>query len=239
MKKIPLLLCLTLLLFGCASQKDPQVDSVREQIQALPTVEQFQALDARAQQEAYNDTQIAYDAYMALTEAQRQQISGAAEIFQALFAHFNSQVMPLPETETSVPTTEAETIPETAAPVVVALTEEEKELLLKIGMAELGNGDCVQCIALVMRTVLNRVESDRFAGSVRGVLYTPEQFTPVMDGSFENAEPNALCQEALDMVIHGWDESQGACFYEFCEGESWHSQNLQLLFQHCDTRFYQ
>ena len=40
------------------------------------------------------------------------------------------------------------------------------------------------------------------------------------------------------MVMRGWDESQGALYYEWCEGESWHSQNLNLLFQHCDVRFY-
>mgnify|MGYP006898678300 CR=1 FL=1 len=44
--------------------------------------------------------------------------------------------------------------------------------------------------------------------------------------------------EALEMIKTGWDESQGALYYEWCEGESWHSKNLTLLFQHCDTRFY-
>lgn len=241
MRKLALFLCMALLLGACSSREDPQVEAVRKQIQALPAVEQFQAMDEAARQEGYNTTQSAYDAYMALTEAQRQQIDGAEEIFEALFGYFNSQIMPLQEAEAFLPEPEpeAETQPETTAPeVVVVLTEEEKELLLKIGMAELGNGECAECIALVMRTVLNRVESDRFADNVRSVLYTPDQFTPVLDGSFHKAEPNALCQEALDMVIHGWDESQGACFYEFCEGESWHSKNLELLFQHCNTRFY-
>ena len=47
------------------------------------------------------------------------------------------------------------------------------------------------------------------------------------------------CYAALDLVIRGWDESQGALFYEFCEGESWHSKNLKLLTEHCNTRFYE
>jgi len=122
---------------------------------------------------------------------------------------------------------------------VVELSEEDKQLLLKIGMAELGKEGCVECIALVMCTVRNRVESGRFSGSIRGVLYAKDQFTPVMDGTFETAVPNDACCEALAMVQSGWDESQGALYYEFCEGESWHSRNLQLLTQHCNTRFYQ
>lgn len=149
--------------------------------------------------------------------------------------------------ETVLPTFAEETLPpttvpptaETQPPIVLDLSEEDRELLLKIGMAELGEEGCAECIALVMCTVLNRVESSRFSSTVRGVLYAQDQFTPVMDGSFETAEPNAVCHEALDMVLRGWDESQGALFYEFCQGESWHSKNLQLLTEHCNTRFYQ
>lgn len=133
--------------------------------------------------------------------------------------------------------TEPETVPTIPEPVI-ELTEEEKTMLLKLGMAERGNAGCTECIALVMRTVLNRVEADRFGSSVRSVILAPEQFTPVMDGSYDSAQPNQLCREALDMILWGWDESQGALFYEWCEGESWHSKNLHLLFQHCDVRFY-
>ena len=121
---------------------------------------------------------------------------------------------------------------------VLELTEDEKNMLLKLGMAERGKENCTECIALIMRTVLNRVEADRFGKSIRSVILAPEQFTPVMDGTFDSAEPNQRCYDALEMVIYGWDESQGALFYEWCEGESWHSKNLHLLFQHCDVRFY-
>lgn len=117
-------------------------------------------------------------------------------------------------------------------------TEEEKQMLLKIGMAERGNTGCPECIALVMCVLQNRVEADRFGSSIRSVLFAPEQFTPVMDGSYYNAKPNENCYDAYEMVCSGWDESQGALYYEWCEGESWHSQNLNLLFQHCDVRFY-
>lgn len=243
MKKVILLLCLSILLCGCASGQDAQVEAVREQILALPSVEEFAALDGDARLEAYNRTQAAYDAYMSLTEKQRQQLSKAEEIFENLFSWFNSQVMPLMETapeiteETTMETT-VETTVETTLPDVILLTEEEKQLLLKLGMAERGDTGCTECIALVMRTVLNRVEADRFPSSVRNVIYAQDQFTPVMDGSFETAEPNDQCYAALEMVIKGWDESQGALFYEWCEGESWHSKNLELLFQHCDTRYY-
>lgn len=139
----------------------------------------------------------------------------------------------LPTTQPTVPTTE-----ETEPPIVVELTDEEQRLLKKLAMAELGQDQCTECLALVMCTVLNRVESDRFGSSVKGVIYAENQFTPVADGTFEDAIPDPRCDKALQMVMEGWDESEGALYYEFCEGESWHSQNLELLFQHCNTRFY-
>lgn len=152
----------------------------------------------------------------------------------------------VPVTVTVPTTVPAETIPpETTLPEnteappepVVILTEEEKTMLLKIGMAERGNTECTQCIALVMCSILNRVEAGQFS-SIRSTLFAQDQYLPVSDGSYYTAEPNEYCYEALEMVIYGWDESQGAMFYEWCEGESWHSKNLNLLFQHCDTRFY-
>ena len=114
---------------------------------------------------------------------------------------------------TTVPTLATEpTVPETTEPPpvpVLNLTEEEQTMLLKIGMAELGKEDCTECIALVMCTVLNRVNADRFGSSIRSVLFAQDQFTPVMDGTYDTAEPNDRCRDALEMVIYGWDESQG------------------------------
>ena len=140
-------------------------------------------------------------------------------------------------TELEVLPSEPETIPATTEPMLF-LTEKEKNMLLKLGMAERGNSECKECIALIMRTVLNRTEVKHFGDDIRSVITAPGQFTPVSNGSYYSAEPNQLCYEALEMVICGWDESQGALYYEWCESESWHSKNLNLLFQHCDVRFY-
>ena len=145
-------------------------------------------------------------------------------------------VSPTEPTPTTLPST-PETIPTIPEPILV-LTEEEKNMLLKIGMAERGNAGCTECVALVMRTVLNRVDSPKFPSTVKGVIYAENQFTPVAEGTFEDTVPNDVCRMALKSIKEGWDESQGALYYEWCEGPSWHSQNLHLLLQHCDTRFY-
>ena len=137
----------------------------------------------------------------------------------------------------TLPPETTETVPETTLPPLV-FTEEEETMLLKLAMAELGDTGCTECLALVMRTVLNRVEAGGFGSSIKGVILAEGQFTPVADGSYYRAQPNESCYEALELVKHHWDESKGALYYEFCEGESWHSRNLTLLFSHCNTRFY-
>jgi len=238
MKKLFLFLLALLLLYGCAAaEPDPRTEEIRQRILSLPTVEELTALPFEAQKEIYYQTQEAYDSFQTLLTKDQETIPEAEAIFSALFGYFNSLVMPLAETEEAatipVETTEAATLPD-----VVHLTEEEQLLLLKLGMAERGDTGCAECIALVMNTVLNRLNDSRFPSSIRGILYAPDQFTPVMEGTYEKAQPNELCEAALEMVIKGWDESQGALYYEWCEGESWHSKNLNFLFRHCDTRFY-
>lgn len=237
MKKLTILFLAALLLCGCASEPDARVEEIRQQILSLPAAEELAALPFEAQQDVYYKTQEAYDNYQTLTTKEQEAIPEAEGIFSSLFGYFNSLVMPLMETEEAV-TIPEETTVETTLPDVVLLTEDEKQLLLKLGMAERGDTGCAECTALVMNTVLNRLEDSRFPSSIRNIIYAQDQFTPVMDGSFEKAEPNQLCETALEMVIKGWDESQGALYYEWCEGESWHSKNLELLHQHCDTRFY-
>ena len=66
-------------------------------LEELPTVEQFQAMDEEAQLEAYNRTQAAYDAYMALSDEEKAGMEQAEETFEALFAHFNTLVAPADE----------------------------------------------------------------------------------------------------------------------------------------------
>ena len=153
----------------------------------------------------------------------------------------------MPETTAAMeePTTAPTTLPteaptETTQPLPVrTFTPEEEELLLKIGMAERGDTYCTDCIALVMCTVLNRVDTpDKFGSTIKSVLYAEGQFTPVMEWKFEEVEPNYVCKKALDQVKSGWDESQGALYYEWGREEGWHARNLNFLFKHCDTKFY-
>lgn len=120
---------------------------------------------------------------------------------------------------------------------------DESYLLAKLAMAEMESED-IRCKALVICTVLNRVWSDDFPDTISEVIFEEHdgvyQFSPIGDGRWDAVEPNEDCWEALNIVmIYGWDESQGATYFERTSNNpTWHSRNLQRLFEHCNTTFY-
>ena len=64
---------------------DEQVQAVQSQIDALPTAAAVRAMTNAEQEEVYEALQAAYEAYEALSEEQKDKISGV-EIFERLFA---------------------------------------------------------------------------------------------------------------------------------------------------------
>lgn len=88
----------------------------------------------------------------------------------------------------------------------VRLTLDEMDLLESIAMAE-AEGEDARGKALVMRVVLNR--SLEWNKPIDEIIYSPNQFaTYRMD-----IEPTEDCHEALAIVIDGWDESEGAIWF--------------------------
>lgn len=115
---------------------------------------------------------------------------------------------------------------------------EESQMLMKIAMAE-AEGETVEGKALVMLVVLNRVWDSRFPNTIEEAIFQPKQFSPVREGGrYYTTEPNEECHEALELLQNGWDESGGALYFESCENSSWHSENLEFLYQVGNHKFY-
>ena len=64
---------------------------VQALIDALPTADELAAMSSEEQQTVYEDLQTAYEAYNALTDEQKTEVTGA-EIFDSLFEVFNSMI---------------------------------------------------------------------------------------------------------------------------------------------------
>lgn len=115
---------------------------------------------------------------------------------------------------------------------------DDSYLLAKIAMAE-AEGEDVEGKALVILVVLNRVWTDEFPGTIHDVIYQKNQFSPISNGRFDRVEPDEECYEALEMVMSGWDESDGALYFESEKSaDNWHSRHLEYLFTHGGHRFY-
>ena len=120
----------------------------------------------------------------------------------------------------------------------ISCTESEEYLLARIAMAEAESED-TEGKALVMRVVLNRVSDDRFPDSIEAVIFQSGQFSPIANRRFDRVKPDRDCWDALEMIEFGrWDESQGATYFESKSESTWHSENLEFLFQHGKHYFY-
>ncbi len=119
---------------------------------------------------------------------------------------------------------------------------EDVYLLAKIAMAE-AEGEDTEGKALVIMVVLNRVWSEGFPETIEEVIMEEHsevhQFSVVQaEGRWWKVEPDANCYEAVEMVMDGWDESQGALYFESKSESTWHQENLDFLFQHGGHYFY-
>jgi hypothetical protein len=113
------------------------------------------------------------------------------------------------------------------------------DMLHRIVWAE-ARGEDERGQVLVVNVIMNRVKDVGFPGTIRGVIFEPDQFTPVRDGSFERATPTQAIRNAVDKALNGVDHSRGALFFRTIKGNegSWHETALTRLFDHGNHRFY-
>ena len=121
-------------------------------------------------------------------------------------------------------------------------TENERYLLAKIAMAE-AEGESTEGKALVMQVVLNRVADDGFPDTIGEVIFEHcgdvYQFSSVHDGRIYRNEPNDDCWKALELIESGWDESDGALYFEATTSRNtWHNSNLELVLTEGGHQFY-
>lgn len=138
--------------------------------------------------------------------------------------------------ETAVPTKEPEQC--SSRIMNIDVDADEAYLLTKLAMAE-AEGEGADGKALVMLVVLNRVLDENFPDKIEDVIYQPGQFSPLIDGRFDEVEPDEECWDALDMImLDAWDESKGALYFESESASEWHKNNLEYMFEHGNHYFY-
>lgn len=111
------------------------------------------------------------------------------------------------------------------------LSEADKIALQRVALAE-AKCDGVKGMALVMKVILNRYDSSRFPNSVMAIITQKNQFSTYYNGTYAKAKPCDESAQALALVLNGWDESNGALYFEHNpKGKStWQRRNLTQLF---------
>ncbi len=184
----------------------------------------------------------AVDAAMILLAAQVTVVLKAddkaeASTYTAIQTVQNEYIETESDIETEAPESDTEniSIPEGTQ----SWNNEDSDILLKIAMAE-AEGEGTEGKALVMKVILNRVESEEFPSSIEDVVFQPGQFEPVLDdGRYWDVEPDAECYKALYMVqCENWDDTEGALYFCRTGSSLWMEDNTEYLFTVGNHSFY-
>ncbi len=94
----------------------------------------------------------------------------------------------------------------------VRVSDGERTILERIVEAEAGNQGYKGKL-LVANVILNRVKSGKFPPTIKGVVFSPGQFSPISDGRYETVRVSSETKEAVDDALHGYDCSKGALYF--------------------------
>lgn len=122
---------------------------------------------------------------------------------------------------------------------VTEVNNRELEILQKCVEAEACDQD-YRGKCLVARVILNRVESDGFPDTIKGVVYQKGQFEVVANGSIKNAKVSEDTIKACEEVLNGWDDSKGALYFRMQTKarNEWHYTALEFLFDDGTHSFF-
>jgi len=87
----------------------------------------------------------------------------------------------------------------------------EMEVLAKVIYSEARGEPYVGQVA-VGAVVMNRIQSDDFPNTIRGVVFQPGAFTAIDDGQYW-LTPNSTAYKAALDAVRGWDPTGNALFY--------------------------
>lgn len=134
---------------------------------------------------------------------------------------------------------------EEAVPVI-SLGADQKEVLLRIVEAE-ATGEDIKGKMLVANVILNRVKSNQFPDTVKEVVFQKNgrivQFSPIADGRYWSVSISKSTREAVERVLNGEDESQGALYFSARSkakksNMNWFDNHLTWLFKYGGHEFY-
>lgn len=122
------------------------------------------------------------------------------------------------------------------------ISDDDYQVLLRIVESEAPEED-IKGKMLVANVVLNRVLSDWFPNTITEVVFEKKQFAPISDGNYWRVNVSESTVEAVERVLKGEDESEGALFFMARalanpKNVKWFDDSLEFLFKHGVHEFF-
>lgn len=117
----------------------------------------------------------------------------------------------------------------------VAAGSNDQKILERIVEAEAG-GESFKGKVLVANVILNRVKSKKFPNSIKGVVFSYKQFSPISDGRYYTVHVTNDTKKAVAAALNGKDPSKGALYFmersaASAGNVSWFDRALTRLFR--------
>jgi len=107
--------------------------------------------------------------------------------------------------------------------LIINIANRSRDPLHRIVWAE-ARGEDLKGQVAVANVVINRHNSSQFPTGIYNVIFQPNQFEPIRNGSYDIAEPFLATKAAVSIALSGYDYSRGALFFDSAEN-SWARQN--------------
>lgn len=112
---------------------------------------------------------------------------------------------------------------------IIEVSQADAQRLMRIATSESGNQG-VDGMGLVMQTVWNRVQSDKFPNTVREVITQEGQFESYNNGAYDDVEISSECHLALAQFEGGAYKDQPIIGFEIAG-----NRTLDKYFQYAFT----
>ncbi len=124
----------------------------------------------------------------------------------------------------------------------IYLSKSDTAILCRIVEAE-ATGQDIEGKMLVANVILNRVNSDKFPDTVEKVVFANKQFSPIRDGRYYKVTITKDTKEAVNRVLNGEDESNGAVYFmsrsrASAKNVSWFDNHLTRVAVYGAHEFY-
>ena len=110
---------------------------------------------------------------------------------------------------------------------------QELYTLMRIVEAEATSGT-VEQKSNVAHTILNRIESNMFPGTIKKVVFQKRQFSPISDGRYNKVNISDSTAKAVELALNGYKSHSSTFFmarkHSDIDNAVWFDRNLEFNF---------